>query len=195
MEDTLRTEVERELVVETTGWAHERVARVTDALQRDVPAAERLETIVVWLDEHTAVTAPGRTIYFSRRLLERLPDDDAAAFVVAHEIAHHRLGHLPRLTGAALLPVRVALALLGRRIASPRREREADLHAIELCHRAGYDLDRCIVALEILEQVSLDYGDVDGVLGNTSWWSRLERGYPSLRERIEATRARAARLR
>src|SRR5438874_44601 len=136
--DTLRDEIMRELVVETEGWAFERAARVDARLQRTVPPELRLETLIVWLDEHTAFTSIGRTIYVSRRLFERLPDDDAAAFVIAHELAHHDLGHIPPIT-ARWLPLRIAIDLLTRLVHRPDRELDADRRAIELCVRAGYD--------------------------------------------------------
>ena len=141
MTDDLRDEIESEFVVERTGWAGERAARVTERLQRDVPADARLETLVVWLSEHNAFTAFGRTIYISRRLFERLPDDDAAAFVIAHELAHHRLEHIPRYAGGRLLPARLVLALLERTVCTRDCEADADKLAIEMCLAAGYDPD------------------------------------------------------
>ena len=190
--DWIREEIERELVVETEGWAAERVARVTERLQHDVPEPDRFETLVIWISEHNAFTAPGRTLYLGRRLLERLADDDATAFVIGHELAHQRLGHVPALH-ASWLPLRVVLAILDRRIAGPDNERDADLWSIERCLDAGYDLDRCVEALEHIDRITLDYGDVDGSLGPerpSSRWRRL-RGYDSIRDRIAAVRAHA----
>jgi predicted Zn-dependent protease len=188
--DALRAEVERELVVEKTGWAAERAARVSERLQAGVAPSERLDTLVVWWSEHNAFTCFGRTIYISRRLFERLPDDDAAAFIVAHEIAHHRLGHIPRFVASRLLPARLILAALERLLCSPRREADADRLAIELSLAAGYDLERCLVALDILALVSLDYGDVDGVYGGDE-----RRSHPALNDRIVTVRAHAAGVR
>ena len=79
--------------METSTWATERAARVDARLQDGRPEADRLETRVLWTAWATAFTAPGRFVYFSRPLLERCPHDEAAAFVIAHEIAHHDLGH------------------------------------------------------------------------------------------------------
>lgn len=193
-DDPIREEIERECVVERDGWAGDRVARVTTRLQRDVPFDERLETLVIWVDDQTAFTAPGRTIYISRRLLERFASDDAAAFVVAHELAHHLLGHIPRPPTTLLrLPIDVAIALIRMRIATPARERDADLLAIELCLEAGYDAARCISALDHLDRIALDYGDVDGALGadpSLPGWL-MRRTHPPTRERIAAVRAHA----
>ncbi|MDB4960215.1 MAG: hypothetical protein JWP01_214 [Myxococcales bacterium] len=198
-DDPLRDAIERELVVENSGWAFERVERVTSLLAQTFPGAQRFETLVLWSADHGAFTAPGRTIYISRRLLERLPDDAAAAFVIAHEIAHHRLGHVPSsITAWSQLPLKLALLLLSKLITGPERERDADLLGIEMCVDAGYDPERCILALEIVDQVFLDYGDVAGSLGPDDgasrwWWSR-GRGYFSMRERIAMLRAHVAAM-
>jgi Zn-dependent protease with chaperone function len=90
----LHSEILDECVIETTGWAPERVERVAARLQSVVPEGQRFVVLVSWMNSVTAFTASGKYVYFSRRLLERLPDDDSAALVVAHEIAHHELGHL-----------------------------------------------------------------------------------------------------
>jgi predicted Zn-dependent protease len=189
--DPLRAAIEEAFVVERDGWAAERVGRVSEQLQRD--AVDRFETIVIWIDEHTAFTAPGTTVYFSRRLLERLPDDDAAAFVIAHEIAHHRLGHVPQIPKRfiARLPIRIVLALLDRWIAGPQHETDADLVAIEMCIDAGYDVERCLHALEQLSIISLDYRDVDGVLGHEDG---RRRSHPPTTARLAAARAHARRV-
>lgn len=193
-DDPVREAFEADYVIERTGWASERVNRVTERLQRGVPAEQRLETLVVWLDEHNAFTAPGRTLYISRRLLERLADDDAAAFVVAHELAHHRLGHVPALPRSWFALGRLLLAALERWwIATPEHEHDADQLAIELCVHAGYDPERCVAALEHLVNVSLDYGDVEGVLGDDDGTER--RSHPALVQRIAAVRAHLAALR
>jgi Zn-dependent protease with chaperone function len=188
-DDWVRDEVEQEFVVERNGWAAERVARVTERLQRDVPPADRLQTLVLWMDDHTAFTVHGRTLYISRRLLERLADDDAVAFVLAHELAHHQLGHVIRVPRSWISALRWPVIWLQLvLITTNAREHDADLRAIERCVEAGYDAERCIAALDLLVQVSLDYGDVDGVLGMEDGmdWAAA---HPPLHARIAAVRA------
>jgi len=186
MTSSFRDLIESVFVVEREGWVGERVQRVTRRLQQDVPEAERFETLVLWMDQHTAFTLPGRTIYFSRRLFERMPDDDAVAFVIAHELAHHRLGHVPDTARwGTWLPIGVVIRLVQRQICGPEDEHEADLRAIEIGLDSGYDLERCIAALEILRLISLDYGDVDGVLGSE------RRSHPPIDRRIAAARIHA----
>jgi predicted Zn-dependent protease len=190
MTDWLRERIEEELVVERSGWVGERIERVMERLQRDVPAGDRLETLVIWTDLHTAFTAPGRTIYFSRRLFERMPHDDAVALVIAHEIAHHRLHHIPAARRwGKLLPLGAVIAIVQKKICGPADEHEADLLAVELCLDAGYDLDRCLAALEILRDISFDYGDVDGVLGGPT-----RRTHHPIDQRIAAARAHASEM-
>jgi predicted Zn-dependent protease len=187
--DELRERIEHEYVVERDGWAAERVQRVTAKLD---PA---FQTLVIWHEEHTAFTAPGKTIYFGRRLLELLPDDDAAAQVIAHEIAHHKLGHLPPLTRALLIvPIRLLVGLIHRITATAQHEIDADLFAIEMCIDAGYDVDKCLVALERMREVMLDYQDIDGALGPDDG-DRYARSHPPTQNRIDAVRAHAKRFR
>jgi hypothetical protein len=208
----LHDEIAEECVIETTGWAPERVARVAARLQSVVPEGERLVVVVPWSDLITAFTAPGRYIYFSRRLLERCPDDDSAAFVVAHEIAHHQLGHLRIFPHwlAALARVShgwIAAAVVQsveRKLYGPEKESETDHRALDLCLAAGFDGKKCIHVFDILEQASLDHGDTEGVFGldanedddpdaDISWTTRLRswtwermRGYPPIQDRRDA---------
>ena len=84
---------------EQHGFMPDRVRVAAERLQRTRPAGERFVAEVPWFNAFTAFTAPGRYIYFSRALLERCPHEDSAAFVIAHEIAHHDLGHLAHFRG------------------------------------------------------------------------------------------------
>lgn len=194
---------------ERPGWALEQVERVMERLQRGRPAERRLVAEVLWLSEAGAFTAPGRYVYVSRRLLERCPTDDAVAFVLAHEIAHHDLGHtelfagwlrnLPQGMGSVMLAGLFRSA--AKRSYGPEREVAADRCALELCRSAGYDPALCLKLFDVLEADALDHGDVDGpeaayapeMDGTPEWRSELEvwvweraRGYPSLRERRAA---------
>ncbi|HYJ78283.1 MAG TPA: M48 family metalloprotease [Longimicrobiaceae bacterium] len=85
---------------EREGWALDQARRIDARLQADVPEGQRLETVILWAPEAGAFTMPGRFVYLSRRLQERVMNDDQLAFVIAHEIAHQRLGQGDR-TGEA----------------------------------------------------------------------------------------------
>jgi len=209
----LHSEIVDGCAIESTGWAPERVERVAARLQSVVPEGQRFVVIVPWMNTVTAFTAPGKYIYFSRRLLERLPDDDSAAFVIAHEIAHHELGHLRIFPHwlAALARVSngwvaaASVQAFDRMLYGPEHERAADHRALDLCLAAGYDGKKCIHAFDILEQHALDMGDAEGTFGldtsddddeetaETPWtaklrtwtWERM-RGYPATQSRRES---------
>jgi Zn-dependent protease with chaperone function len=87
----LQYEINEAIVLERNGFFPDQVARVGAQLQADRDPEDRLIVEIPWLSLFTAFTAPGRYIYFSRRLLERCPTDETVAFVIAHEIAHHDL--------------------------------------------------------------------------------------------------------
>ena len=154
-------------------WAIDRLRRVEGRLQARRADSERLVVEIPWLEVVSAFTAPGRYIYFSRRLYERCATDEQVAFVIAHEIAHHDLRHValfarwaPKvmsLPGASLFAV--AFHALESRLYGPEKECEADRHALDLCLSAGYDGRSCLSLFDILEQYALDMGDLDMVHG------------------------------
>jgi len=67
----LHEEMRKAVHFETEAWAMDRARRIEDRLQAGRPESERLLVEIPWLDVVTAFTAPGRYIYFSRRLYER----------------------------------------------------------------------------------------------------------------------------
>ncbi|HMJ66927.1 MAG TPA: M48 family metalloprotease [Candidatus Binatia bacterium] len=207
--DWLHKEMREAVHFETEAWAIDRARRVEDRLQAGRPKAERLVVEIPWLDVATAFTAPGRYIYFSRRLYERCPTDDEVALVVAHEIAHHDLGHIKifarwvdkivRLPGATLFAF--AFHAIERRLYGPEKECDADRYGLDMCLAAGYDAQRALELFDVLEQHALDMGDHDIVYGpdeesddeldeDASWttkaqiwaWQR-KRGYLPIRDR------------
>jgi len=206
----LHAQVAKNAHFEQHGFMPDRVRGATERLQRTRSTDERFVAEVPWLDEFTAFTAPGRYVYFSRRLLERCPHEDSAAFVIAHEIAHHDLGHLAYFRGpftrraagfhAGMLAV-LFFRCLQKRIYSPENELAADRRAIDLCLGAGYDAGRCLYLFHILELIALDYGDLGAVYGLDTesdqelsadasrltqvriWLYQRERGYLPIQDR------------
>ena len=87
MTDELRESIERDYVIERSGWAPGRVARVTERLQRDVHADQRLESLVVWWAEHSAFTVFDRQ-QWKHRILTGLAGTaaSAAALVVLRRL-------------------------------------------------------------------------------------------------------------
>ncbi len=170
----LKHEIADLVFIEQSGFFVEQVTRVAERLQTDRAPADRLQVLIPWSPVPTAFTAPGRYIYFNRRLLERCPSDDAVALVVAHEIAHHDLGHLSvihgpitkALTSLGLGQVAVTIfRLLQNRLYGPEEECAADRAALDRCLRAGYDGEECMGFFHVLEEIALDLGDTDAVYG------------------------------
>jgi hypothetical protein len=162
--------------LETEPWATERATRVVARLsphRLNGQGGRALEVVIPWITAPLAFTAPGRFIFFGRRLYERCPDDETTAFVVGHEMAHHDLGHLdlipdwmPRFAHAKGGRLAVAaMAAVERRLYGPERECLADEYALDLCIRAGYDPHRCLSFFRIMENYALDVGDHRMVFG------------------------------
>lgn len=206
--------------LETEAWAIERIARVSEALHKVRPHGKPLKVEVLWTQEMTAFTTPGSYLYVSRELLQRTASDDPAALVIAHEMAHHDLGHLDLFAGrlAALrhvpggLSAVASLRLLQRLWSSPTNEMEADAYALDLCVAAGYDGAKCLELFDIMEAYAIDHGDLDIVFGpedkvstpasglrgllakaSASAWQHT-RGYLSIRDRKEALQNRLKAL-
>ncbi len=209
--ERLHHELTSAFAKESESWAIERMQRVAKQMQYDRTSANCFIPVILWLDQMTAFAAPGRYLYITSELLQRLTTDDAAAFVLAHEIAHHDLGHLALFRGKRALlrslpgslALAAALRLAEHLLFSPEHETEADKYALELCLEAGYDGLKCMEVFDVLQAHCLDVGDVDMAYGlnesmftanemKSDWmagaklWSwRRARGYPSLRERKE----------
>jgi hypothetical protein len=219
-EEILR-QIEGDCWRERHGWAPERAERVVDRLEGHRAPDERMVPVVIWMRGFTAFTAPGRYVYLSRRLLERCRADESAAFIVAHEIAHHDLGHIAGVPDWIPESVREHAGgivsgfynTLAQNLYGPERETEADRRALEMCAAAGYELDACIELMDVLEKFALDVGDHDAIYGpdpesdqelaiNAEWITRARvwihqrsRGYLPIQDRRAALRAHAATLR
>jgi Peptidase family M48 len=203
-------QIASEAYIESSGWAVERVERVLSKLQADRAKEDRLQIVVPWLQAFTAFVTPGTYNFFCRPLLEECQDDEMAAFIIAHEMAHHDLGHtdlfpewLTKLTGEQIAPFLTAFYRhLERRLYGPEQECEADKHGLEVCIRAGYDAEKCLAVFDVLEKYALDMGDISGVFGLEEsddelsedaslltklkiWLFQKSRGYLPIRDRRE----------
>jgi beta-barrel assembly-enhancing protease len=189
----LHAELVREYGTETEPWALERVRRVSARLDALRPDGVPLAVEVLWVRPVTAFVTPGGYVYISRRLLERLPTDEAVAFVLAHEAGHLDCGHLESMGGwAEWLPRNLAgemaAAMLWRiahRLHGPERESEADVYAVELCLDAGYDGALCLQAFDTMINLSLDRGDVDGVYGPEPLLDEADPGFGGVGQEIQ----------
>ena len=129
-----------------------KVESALERMQKICPEFPKLRVVIPWMEERTAFTAPGRFIYFSRRLLELFPTEEQVAFVLGHEMAHQHLGHVDlfkgwldkfsEIPGASLVPL--VFMALERRVYGPERECDADRYAADLCGKAGYDAKGCL---------------------------------------------------
>jgi predicted Zn-dependent protease len=208
----LHTELVDNFGLETEAWAVATTRRVERQLQVYRAPRDRMVAEILWLAEPNAFTAPGRYLYITRELLQRAASDDPVAFVVAHEMAHHDLGHLDAFRGHASIlrriPAGARIALLVRAaewlLIGPEAEADADRYAFQLCRKAGYDPLKCLELFDILESYALDHGALDTVFGSEEsmadevqavrhWASRLKEWgfrrihrYPSIRERKDS---------
>jgi len=167
--DWLYQHISKAFLVKRSPWVDE----IAEKLQAGRPTSERRDVIIVWLSDMTAFTAPGRFIYVTGRLMEYCPGEASLAFTVAHELAHHDLGHLQyfprwfRDVASNWITEIVFLLVHGLQhiVYSPERESAADRYALDLCIRAGYDPNDCLHLFDQLEERLLDLGDVRGVFG------------------------------
>jgi predicted Zn-dependent protease len=156
-------------------FSHDSVERVMAALNEARSPLPPKIGEVLWMSPPLAFTLPGRYVYISRSLIEYCRSDAAVAFPLAHEIAHHDLGHIKRVgqmfaaEGLVHAPERLALLMvefLSRRLYSRNHEFWADAYAIGLCRRAGFDPMACLQCFDVLTRYSLDHRDLDGVYGS-----------------------------
>ncbi|WP_394828943.1 M48 family metalloprotease [Pendulispora albinea] len=206
--EELLTWMDEQVVLEKSGWAPELCERVATRLQGADPTSLRKRPVVFWSEQRTAFAVPGRYIYVGRRLLEEAMPEDAVALLFAHELAHHRLGHvkqmLPALRWARQLPIaRVAsfLAVTAVRLVTSReQEAKADAWALDRCLDVGYDGRACLQLFDVLRTVAENYGDLDMAFGPDDVESAAQReldkdGRPEWRNALSALRERATRAR
>lgn len=133
-------------------------------------------------DEVNAISAPGGFVFVTRGLLRLVPDEDALAAVLAHEIGHVTLGHGTKAISQANLTE--ALLLIGKEAASSysgaevgqlvsvfgdsindvfntlvtkgysrSQEYDADEVAVGVLNRAGYNANGLLAMLTALDTV------------------------------------------
>jgi hypothetical protein len=188
----LHNQLHEAVAFETEAWALDRVKRVEGRLQAGRPDIHRLVVEIPWMEVVTAFTSPGRYIYFTRSLYQLCGTDAEVAMVIAHEIAHHDLGHVklfaswaPKIIhfpGARLLAY--AFLTLERHLYGPKNECDADCHALDLCIEAGYNPQECLELFDILEQYAWDMENSDIIYGpdlpgdelgeHASWKKKVE---------------------
>lgn len=159
----------RELtVVDNNGWTVESVERVGKRLEKSLELhwgyRKKFQISVYWSQLVSGFTVPGKHIFISRRLLERCRTDEMIAFVLAHEMAHHHLGHFKTfekidrkyLNNHPAWICAAQVRFFEKLFFGPRLECDADLRALEICSAAGYDTEECLMLLKMLEQHFVD---------------------------------------
>lgn len=110
---------------------------IASRLLHDTPNVQ-VNVDVIDTQQLLAFSYPGG-IVVSTGLLRRLPDEAMCAFVIAHELSHHILGHLSMKDNEEL-SVDELFA----------REMAADRRAVALMASAAYDLRAAPIALEFV---------------------------------------------
>jgi hypothetical protein len=113
-----------------------------------------------------AFALPGGFIYVYRGLVQLLPNDDALAFVMAHEIGHVARRHsvkqleknlvigtllnvfFPRSQGAQILDLVLSMHF------SRQDETEADTQGIQMAARAGFDVAQGAEAMRVIRRAA-----------------------------------------
>ncbi len=151
-----------------------RLAREAFGLLKSVfPNISHYRIRVLHNPKYYAFTADGHHIFLTRTLLELCGSVEMAAFAIAHEIAHHELGHVPVISEGVRGRLKIAMLVL-RDAASPfaraRREIEADQFALDMCMRAGLSGRECLRIFQILEKRTLDKGGIESAFGSDEFY-------------------------
>jgi predicted Zn-dependent protease len=164
--------IQADIVIEKSGWAFDSTQLVAERLNQQRQTLLKIEPVVIWISQVTAFIVPGHYLYISRELLQRLSSDDAIAFLLAHEMAHHDLGHvkLSNYSWLEYLPGDVYLAMLLKGIenkfTSFEHESQADKYGLDLCLSAGYDGQKCLELFNVLEAHLLDFRSLEAVFSS-----------------------------
>ena len=179
---------------------HERVRRIGQALVAALPEkAYPYEFKVLASPEFNAVCFPGGIMYVFEGLLNRLPDDDAVAYVMGHEITHASHRHWANQTRKTSRDFVLGLAfnVLTRTNAgtdtaallsysySRGDESDADRTGMELMWAAGYDPEKALAAPRVMAELEKASG------GGTPPYLRT---HPHPKDRIKNLTELAARL-
>lgn len=176
--------VEQAFTVDTDPVAVARVRQIGRRIASGVKDTDfPFEFHVVESAEVNAFALPGGFIYVFRGLLQLVPNDDALAFVLAHEISHVTRRHSVRqFEKNALLSAGITAILAGtgagggfgaaadvaRVIAgisfTRSDEKEADEHGMEVFVRSGYNPRAAAEAMAVLKRAGGDGRSIPALL-------------------------------
>jgi Zn-dependent protease with chaperone function len=194
--------VEQYFTVDVDPVALARVRQIGRRLTAHVKDVDfPFEFHVIESSEVNAFALPGGFIYVFRGLLQLVPNDDALAFVMAHEITHVTRRHAVRqfeknvLLSAGITAILAgtgagggfgAAADVAKTIAglsfTRSDEKEADEHGMDLYTRAGYNPKSAAEAMEVVKRA---IGEEKGV-------PALLRSHPLTNDRIKKLNQLAA---
>lgn len=164
-------QVERTMPVSQDKLLQDRADRVGQALVAHLERrAYPYQFTVLAVADYNAFALPGGFVYLNEGLLAFTPDDDALAFVMAHELAHVSRRHWARRTekmkGVTVIGViasiaiggysDLAAAIAGGLVAmkySRSDEYEADATAIEHMWQAGFDPAGAVTVMSKIEEI------------------------------------------
>ena len=164
-------EVERTMPVSQDKLLQDRADRVGQALVAHLERrAYPYQFTVLAVADYNAFALPGGFVYVNEGLLAFTPDDDALAFVMAHEITHVSHRHWARRTekmkGITVIGMiasaaiggysDLAAAIAGGLVAmkySRSDEHDADATAIEQMWQAGFDPAGAVTAMSKIEEI------------------------------------------
>ncbi len=200
--------IKENCVIEKSDWALKKVTRVMTKLESINTNIPPYKIVIPWLDQFSAFTAPGPYIFISRKLFELCRTDEILALIIAHEMAHHELGHFSVFPTwfKNITSFNVQMLLMApyrafeSRIFGPENECDADKRAIENCIKAGFNPILCLELFDVLEKYALDVHDLDMVYGPSEsddellddaswdtkfkiWLFQRKRGYLPIRDR------------
>lgn len=147
------------------GYFDNLVERMQSALRRQNEVTVDYKVILLATSHPMALSAGGGFVLFSKGLVLSLGSEAELAFILAHEIAHQRLGHLDN--------------LIDKEDQRPDLELAADRYAVPLMALAGYDPRMALSALHNAYNVGASWGHS----GN----------YPDLDKRVEAVKSQIIR--
>ncbi|MCP4385539.1 MAG: M48 family metalloprotease [Hyphomicrobiales bacterium] len=165
--------VTRDQRVESDDWSVKLAYEAFGVLKAGLPAISHYRIRVLHNPDHFAFTADGNHIFLTRTLLELCGTVEMAAFVIAHEIAHHELGHIPAASKVLKGRLNVTVDFL-QNFVSPitraRWENEADMFAIKTCIAAGLSGEKCLRTFQVLEKNTLDRRGINAALGSDAFY-------------------------
>ncbi len=166
-------EIERRYPLSTDPSLQRRVDRIGKALTAPInPKVYPYEFKVLGTRDINAVSLPGGYIYIFEGLMAAMPNDNALAFVMGHELAHascrHWATHTNKIEGLQIL---VALGSVltgndfGAQIAqmatellslhySREQEDEADEKGTMYAWQGGFDTAGCVEAMGLIEEIT-----------------------------------------